>query len=380
MNSMHAANSTLLHLSLIKHAGPTLIARLLTTVGPENLPELYTWSARDIIERAAVAEQYAQQIIDGLADTGLLEREIELIERADCSWISLVHAQYPELLKHIYAPPTGLYVKGSCDVLRKPSIGIVGSRDAGQYAERVIEALVPPLLEHELVIVSGGARGVDAMAHKAVCALGGQTVVVQGAGLLHLYPVSNRKLFERVLENNGALVSIFPMQLEAAAHTFPIRNRVIAGMARGCVVVQAASKSGAKITASCALQEGRDVFAVPGSIFDPLSQGCHELLADGATLVASADDILSCYGYVQAGSKDSSKKREMPDDRDKQADMFKPAVADDTGLLVFCKEPVSFDELMHMTGMSSQQLHDELFTLQCDGRLQQNFMGLWQRS
>lgn len=372
MSNHSSIDKILLHFSLIPGVGPSLVGRLLSTLGVDQLPKIYTYSVNEVIQKTALSERYARLLVDGLADTRALEQELVLLEQNGFAWLSLVSQEYPQLLRHIYSPPIGLYVWGSTHVLHQKSVGIVGSRLAGLYAERVINSLIPPLVEHNMVIVSGGARGVDGMAHKATCDAGGATVVVLGSGLLRLYPASNRKLFERVVQTGGALVSTFPLQTIAAAHNFPARNRVIAGIAQGCVVVQAAQKSGAKITASLALQEGREVFAVPGSIFDQLSIGCHELLSQGATLVSSAADILRQFGYnPRPPKKQESMQQDIFVDKQQLEEKL-------DGVLAYCAEPISFDDLKEKTNYDTQKLQDELFDLQCSGKIEQNFLGLWQ--
>ena len=224
----------------------------------------------------------------------ILETELSLIEKYEISWVTVFDACYPALLKQIYLPPVILYYKG-CSLERSPLLAVVGSRKGDSYGKLAVERIIPPLVEQGYGIVSGGALGIDALAHAATIASQGSTFVVLGSGLLWPYPRSHVRLFKQVVESGGALISCFPLQQEALPGLFPARNRIIAGLSQGCLVVQAARASGALITAYHALHEGREVFAVPGRIDAPLSEGCHSLIAQGALLTTSAEDIFTAF-------------------------------------------------------------------------------------
>ncbi len=227
------------------------------------------------------------------------------------------------------------------------------------------------------MIVSGGAQGADTMAHKKTIESGGKTIAVLGSGLLKLYPPSNKKLFEKIVETGGALVTPFSLQTDPFPYNFPERNRIIAGMSKGCVVIQAAAKSGAAITARFALAQGREVFAVPGSIFNPLSHGCHALIAQGARNVTQAADILEELGYGQS----------QVDDLPQQQIVFKPAKKDiefegsnlEHLIVKSCLQPATLDELLEITQISLIELTQVLFDLQLKGLISQNVAGLWQK-
>jgi len=223
------------------------------------------------------------------------------------------------------------------------------------------------------------------MAHRATVQANGKTVVVLGSGLLHLYPASNIRLFESVVSAGGALVSIFPMATQARPGNFPARNRIIAGLSRGCVVVQAAKKSGARITARFALEEGREVFAVPGPIDDELSVGCNALIQEGAKLAGSVEDILiefsGEFGFTPKKMKPkekmwahsplsapAEKKEKEPEDQSIQSQIVRA-----------CVPTCSTDDLSLKLGIDVEQLHELLFDLQLAGRIRQNFAGLWER-
>jgi DNA protecting protein DprA len=260
------------------------------------LDDLYYYSRYDFMEKLHLSERIATLIVEGLAQKDLLTKELELIEKYQISVASFIDAAYPELLKNIYCPPIVLYWKGAPLLNEDKRLAIVGARKANAYAATSLKKLIPPLVEKNYHIVSGGAMGVDSMAHSQTLAAQGKTIVVFGSGLLHTYPLINKELFRAVIRNNGTLVSIFPLSTPPAKHNFPNRNRIISGLSNGCVVIQAGPSSGALITAKFALDQGRQIFALPGTIHDELSDGCHRLIQQGAKLITNAQDILDEFG------------------------------------------------------------------------------------
>ena len=198
---------------------------------------------------------------------------------------------YPPLLREIADPPLVLHFRGDVSLLARPSLAIVGSRRASPYGVNAAESLARQLASTGIVIVSGGARGIDAAAHHAALNAGGQTIAVLGTGIDIVYSRSHRRLFQHI-EEQGLLVSEFPPGTPPKPENFPMRNRVISGLARGTMIVEATSRSGSLITARMAAEQGRDVFAVPGSIFSAGSEGAHRLVQYGAKLVHDANDVL----------------------------------------------------------------------------------------
>ena len=208
------------------------------------------------------------------------------------SVVTLVDPEYPPILKEIVDPPLVLHVRGDRSLLARHAIAIVGSRRASPYALNAARYLATPLAsEATLVIVSGLARGVDAAAHEAALDAGGKTIAVLGTGIDVVYPKSNRALFRRI-EKEGLIVSEFPPGTPPFAQNFPIRNRIISGLALGTVIVEATGRSGSLITARTAAEQGREVFAVPGSIFSKGTEGTHRLIQYGAKLVHDANDVV----------------------------------------------------------------------------------------
>lgn len=210
--------------------------------------------------------------------------------------ITIFDDKYPNELKTIYQPPWILFAKGDLSLLRDTkNLAVVGSRNASPYGMEVIEYLFPSLIEKNIQIVSGLAKGIDAHAHKAAIKLGGKTIGVIAGGFNNLYPKENMKLAEYMMENHLVL-SEYPPATMPAKWQFPMRNRIISGLSKATLVIEAKEKSGSLITADFALNEGRDVFAVPGSILTPDSDGVHYLIQQGAKLVKSAEDILEELG------------------------------------------------------------------------------------
>ncbi len=410
----------ILHLSLLDGVGPATVIRLEQAAqrgffaGDKSI-----YGARESdFMHLGFSQLIATKLVQGLGSTVLLEQELSRIERHDILWATLFESAYPELLKHIHLPPPVLYWQGNLAAQQALTLAIVGSRSANWYGKQAIDLFVPPLVKQGAVIVSGGALGADSMAHAATLYAGGKTIAVLGSGLLDPYPVSNKPLFLQIIENGGAVLSPFPLTMHASAHSFPARNRVIAGMSSGCIVVQAAAKSGALITAQFALEQGRDVFAVPGPIEDPVSAGCHALIQQGAKLVTCAEDIMGEYGGVLAPIPGARREQEA------QASLFEEATVLAVGrskklfaekelssrssassrvdldsnevlkneylnagdlptpqsqILHYCAHPQSLDELAALTGLSFTRLHELLFELQIQGALEQNMVGMWQR-
>lgn len=220
-----------------------------------------------------------------------LDREMEMLNKQLIKIILIEDKNYPKLLKEIDSPPFLLYVKGKLDCLNQPSLAVVGTRRPTEYGRRVVNKLVPEIAQ-KLIIVSGLARGIDAAAHRACLESCGKTVAVLGHGFDQIYPPENRFLSEAIVAAGGALVTEYPLNSPIDKNNFPLRNRIIAGLSLGTLVVEAGEKSGTKITAGFAADYGREVFCVPGSINSPASVGPAQLIQEGAKLVTKAEDIM----------------------------------------------------------------------------------------
>lgn len=359
------SRQVILHCTLISGVGDVAISKICTALGDGHLSDVYRFTAYDFVERCGIPLSQAQILKTGLEDGDLLDRENGLLEQNDIAWTTIADADYPALLKTIYAPPSVLFWRGMSPAESIQAIACVGARAANRYAHTVIKHLLPELVETGWTIVSGGALGADTMAHEVTLSVGGRTIAVIGSGLLRPYPGTNRKLFERIESSGGCVMSIFPSEAQAMPGNFPARNRVIAGLSKAVVVVQAAEKSGARITALQALEQGREVCVVPGDIFDPLSAGCHRLMSEGATPVTSASDILRACGYESVATNT-------------QNGVFSEAKSEQVDPLVrFCSEARTFDELLDRMGGSFGELQARLFNLQLEGVLTQDFLGRW---
>jgi DNA processing protein len=255
----------------------------------------------------------------------------------------------------IYDAPPELWVRGLLDALQGPLVAIVGARAASQSAREVASSLAFDLVRRGMTVVSGMARGVDAAAHRGALEAGGRTVAVLGCGVDVVYPTEHREL-AAAIAGAGALVSELPPGTPPLPHHFPLRNRIISGLSRAVVVVEAGEKSGSLITARCALEQGREVMAVPGSTLSGRNRGSHALLKDGAKLVEGVDDILEELGSAPSASA---------------------AVVDDkpllhNGLFLDLRRGDSYglEELAEMTGLSVSDLLPRLLELELGGRIE----------
>lgn len=378
---MDLLTQQLLHLNLISGIGPAFVEHLLQATQGAATVDFYSWKVSDFIS-VGISPNKAKLVVEGLADTKTLHKELRALDTQNVEVIAITDPAYPELLKEIYLPPFILYCRGNKNLLKTNSLAVVGSRAADNYGKRVVSMLLPSLIEYGLTIVSGGATGIDTFAHAQTLECKGNTVVVLGSGLLQLYPPSNRKLFDTIVENNGLIITPFSLHTQPAPGNFPARNRIIAGISQGCLVVQAGEKSGARITAMFALEQGRDVFAVPGAVDNQLSYGCHALISQGATLVQSSDDILRQLDP----SWQKSVAVNSPGAQEDLQSSFQPAVlAEHSGddqstenkVLRLCKTPVAFDALLASLGLSAEELQHLLFMHQIEGRIEQTMAGLW---
>ncbi len=266
--------------------------------------------------------------------------------------VSVDDRGYPERLRQLAQPPFVLYARGDMALLSQPCVAVVGARRATPYGLMATQRLAGDLAAAGVTIVSGLAAGIDAEAHRAALAANGATAAVLGCGLDVCYPASNRGL-QRSIASRGLLVTEFPPGTPPTAGNFPARNRIISGLSQAVLVVEAGNRSGAMITARYAAEHGRDVFAVPGSIFSPASQGAHELLASGAGVARSADDILAALG--------------LPPPRRALEPATKASGAAATVLAALGPEPMHIDDLGRQTGLSSAEVAQALSSLELQG-------------
>ena len=241
------------------------------------------------------------------------ERAYQKALTMGCTVLTPDHPKYPERLRHIYGKPLVLYVLGNVDALNsEKAIAIVGPRNNSEYGARVTEELAMELVSYDTTIVSGLARGIDAIAHRATLKAEGCTVAVLGNGIDTIYPYENRELHRLIIKNGGAIVSEFGPEIPAMPFHFPIRNRIVSGLSLGVVVIEGASKSGSLITAGHAIAQNRDVFAVPGEIYSIMSQATNQLIKQGAIMVTGVEDICEQYPYLSFDKADDMENIEKP--------------------------------------------------------------------
>lgn len=267
--------------------------------------------------------------------------------------LTLADAAYPQRLLETADPPTVLYVKGRAELLNLPALAIVGSRNATPQGKANAEAFAMALAEAGLTIVSGLALGIDAAAHRGGLRSKSSTVAVIGTGIDRIYPARNEALAHEIVEQ-GAIVSEFPLGTPALKENFPRRNRLIAGLARGCLVVEAAERSGSLITARLAGELGREVFAIPGSIHSPMSKGCHRLIKQGAKLVDDVRDILDELRLEQ------TLQRSAGDAKPRDAEIERL-------LSMIGHDPFSMDDLTARSGLTAERLYAILLQMELDG-------------
>ena len=295
-------DATLAYLSLshAKGLGPRKIKLLVEHFG--SAAAVLEAAQDELLAVEKVGPSLARAVLSA-KESDWPEREVLRAERLNVALVHLEDPRYPESLKAVYDPPSVLYVRGELPTQPK-AVGMVGTRDASEYALRLTEQLARDLAGAGVVVVSGLALGVDTAAHRgALSAPGGLTVAVLGSGVDVVYPRQNQDLAKTIFSGRGALVSEYPLGTGPRSSNFPGRNRIINGLASGVVVVEAGAKSGALITADYASEEGRTVFAVPGRVGDPRSSGTLALLKQGAVLVQDVDDVLNELGWDAGSSR-----------------------------------------------------------------------------
>ncbi|MBN8248109.1 MAG: DNA-processing protein DprA [Verrucomicrobia bacterium] len=289
------SREALIALNLVDHVGPVRLRQLMACLGPDPAAIL-----RARREELMAVPGIGEDTADAIASW---ERTVDLgneLRRIEASGVRIVIAEddeYPPLLRQIYDPPMVLYVKGSLLPKDRNGVALVGSRLTTPYGQDVARKLAYQLAFTGVTVVSGGARGIDTAAHQGALSAGGRTIAVLGTGINRVFPPENAALYERITAH-GAVMTQFPFNRPADKQSFPIRNRIVAGMTQGTVVVEANLSSGALITANFATEYGRQVFAVPGRIDSPRSKGCHDLIKQGAKLCEGAEDILSEFEYL----------------------------------------------------------------------------------
>jgi len=301
--------------------------------------------------------------------------ELELADKLGVWLIHFADERYPPVLKQIYDPPPVLYIKGSFTRQDNLCISIVGTRYCSLYGQEQSSRLAHLLGSAGFTICSGMARGIDTAAHQGVLSAGGRTIAVQGCGLANIFPPENKRLFELIAES-GACISELPLRYEPLSENFPPRNRIIAGLSLGTIVVEAGLNSGALITARAALDYNREVMAVPGKIDSPLSRGCHQLIKEGAKLIEGVEDVMEALGYIgeqlqshvgEAAQK-AAEKVETP-----LFDASQLKLSDDEKTIYGClnKEPLHVEQIITDTNLAAGDINAGLVSLRLKGLIRQ---------
>ncbi len=336
--------------------GPARFARLLEHFGSAAAVFAADRAALARLELPAAALDYLRS-----PDWRPVERDLAWLEQPGNHLLRLDEARYPPLLRQIPYPPPLLFVHGDPDCLRRPQLAIVGTRNPTPLGRETAQRFATHLAEAGLAITSGLALGIDAAAHQgALASADGHTVAVMGTSLDRVYPAKHRELAHAIAER-GALVSELPIGTAALAENFPRRNRLISGLALGVLVVEAATRSGSLITARLAAEQGREVFAIPGSIHNPLAKGCHALIRQGAKLVETATDILEELGALAAVGSGEIEPLGAPSatvELDVEYQQLLAAMSD---------ESIGVDILVERCGLTAEVVSSMLLILELEG-------------
>lgn len=301
-----------------------------------------------------VAEAIKTQV-----DWEFAETQLATLIKSDAKIITIQDDTYPELLKRIYSPPPFLFIMGDLTAADQESVAIVGSRVCTAYGKQITEQLAHGIVEAGMTVVSGLARGIDSCAHRSALKAGGRTIAVLGCGLDIIYPPENEQLYDEIAAS-GAVVTEFPFGLKPDKYNFPTRNRIISGLSKGVVVVEAGRMSGALLTAQHAIDQNREVFAVPGNINSPASAGTNELLKQGAIPVTSLADILLALGH-HPDNKVEARVRSQPELPDYELAVYNSLT----------NQPQQIDALSQQLSKPVAEVLSSLFSLEMAGLVRQ---------
>ncbi|HZX47032.1 MAG TPA: DNA-processing protein DprA [Clostridia bacterium] len=349
----------LIWLSGIRNIGGIRVKRLIEHFGSAKS----VWEAgREDLEKVKGIDRGVIRQIFAHKSEARLEHCLYSLERHNISTIPITSAYYPALLKEIYNPPYLLYVKGDMKALEGNCIAIVGSRNASYYGKKVAFKLAEQLARAGFNIVSGFARGIDSYAHKGALAVGGKTIAVMGNGLDVVYPRENYQLMKEI-SGSGLLLSEYPPGTSPLRGNFPARNRLISGLSLGVVVVEASERSGALITADFALEQNREVFAVPGNINSATSAGTNNLIKQGAKIVNRVEDILEEFPFAMLQSREKK-------GGDNGLIGVGTGKTEDKVLRLIGQQPVHIDDLLSESGLRINQLNALLTHYEVEGLIQ----------
>ena len=382
----------------VSGVGPKSFQKLLANIGD---PESVFSSNLSTLTQAGIPEKLAHAILDNKSSLETTTPDIEWLNAADDHHIITIQCdEYPELLKRISDPPPLLYVHGQLSLLKDPQIGIVGSRNPTQGGTNNAFEFAKYLGQTGFCITSGLALGVDGSAHNGALDANSPTIAVIATGIDRVYPAKHREMAHKIVDN-GAIVTEFPIGTQPKSSNFPRRNRIISGLSYGTLVVEAAQKSGSLITARLAMEQNREVFAIPGSIHNPLARGCHQLIRQGAKLVETAQDILEEMTAVidvselqddQQISASTFTAHSTPSEKNSKADSRNTKTLATTQILelpvdddqqIILKEmgfdPISIDQLVVRTGIDTASLSASLLMLELQNHIASNGGGTYTR-
>lgn len=346
-----------LALTDIKDFGHVLIKRLFSKFGSAR--QIFNSTIEELASVEGIGIERARRIKE-FNKWNEIDKVIQLCEKRGIKIYLFNNEQYPRLLKEIYDPPVVLFCKGDIKHEDHLGVAIVGSRNASEYGRRITEKLASELAQIGITIVSGLARGIDSVAHKAALSQGGRTIAVLGSGVSYIYPPENKILADKITKN-GAILSEFYPDEGPRKENFPRRNRIISGASIGTVVTEATINSGALITASFALEQGREVFAVPGNITSKNSEGTNYLIQKGAKLVTKIEDILEeveqFIPLLKKITSELASKKIKTDHLDN----------DDKIIFNILNEPLYLDEIILKTGMNTAKVLEILLRLEING-------------
>lgn len=310
------------------------------------------------LARAGIEENIANEFMAARSNIKL-DKILELLKKEDIRITTPENKLYPRLLREIYNPPEILYYKGELSDKDEFSLAIVGTRKYTTYGQRASEQITENLAKNNLTIVSGLALGIDSLVHDSAVKAGGRTVAVLGCGIdkQSIYPSANRYLAEKIISSGGAVISEFPIGTPPLKHHFPQRNRIISGLSLGTLVIEAGEKSGALITAKYALEQNREIFAVPGSIYSPVSVGPNNLIKQGAKPVNTANDIIEALNLAKVTTYIKNKEI-IPESKEEET-------------IVAClkNEPLHINDLIRLTKLDTNVINSTLIIMEMKGMI-----------
>jgi len=352
--------------------GPKTFARLLKHFG--SIEAVFEGSVAELTKVKGVGLRTAERMKASFGKFDV-RKELAMAEKLGVDIIHCGDKTYPPALRAIYDAPPVLYVKGTLERSDSLGVAIVGSRRCSNYGEDQASRFAHVLASAGFTIVSGMARGIDTAAHRGALSAGGRTIAVQGCGLSRIFPAENAELFEKICRN-GACVSELPLEFDALSDNFPARNRIIAGLCMAVIVVEASERSGALLTAQAAVENNREVMAVPGKIDSPLSIGSHRLIKQGARLVDCIEDVMDALGHIGEGLKDHAASSAEQAEAKIDLPLFKAADLNlsegERAVMEFLDgEPQHIDEIIAGTGLAAGAVNSSLVSLRLKGLIRQ---------